>query len=214
MLWQYARTTTAHNRVRRLLRGVVLLVALQTGSANAHVSGSGNVPVAGVPIVEITHGQMPVIARHGSDILALAARQPVTTADFQRVLNYAKIQRAYCLWGLVPGSISDEFSPFNACSHAYLAAMRDLLLRMTAEGGTPAAVDLARRVDTDMIASSTALEFCNYSATPYDTATVVQPVLTDMVGHPATVASLGGLGGFLILAAAMFVRWSAKAAVL
>lgn len=202
------------NGARPLLRGFVLLIALQSGSANAHVSGSGSVPVAGVLIAEITHGQMPVIARYGSDILALAAWQPVATADFQRVLNYAKVQRAYCLWGLVPGSISDEFSPFNACSHAYLAAMRDLLLRMTAEGGTSAAVDLARRVDGDMIASSTALEFCNFSATPYDTATVVQPVLADMVGHPATVASLGGMAALLIMAAAVFVRWSAKAEVL
>ncbi len=194
--------------------GCVVLFVLQAGAGSAHVSRMGNAQSAGVPIKEITHGQMPVISRYGSDILALAARQPAKTDDFQRVLNYTQIQKAYCLWGLVPGSISDESSPFNACSHADLAGMRELLLRMTADGGTPAAVDLARRVDGDMVMSSTALEFCNYSATPYDTATVVRPVLADMAGHPRTVASLGGLAALLVLATALFFRWSARAAVL
>lgn len=202
----------AANRGWPLCGAVLLLIALQTGVAPAHVPGAGGAPVAGVPIAEITHGQMPVIARHGSEILALAARQPAATEDFQRVLNYARIQRAYCLWGLVPGSISDESSPFNACSHAYLAALRDLLLRMTAAGGTPAAVDLARRVDRDMIASSTALAYCNHSATPYDTAIVVRPVWADMAGHPASAASLGSLAALLIWAVAMFARWVAKPA--
>ena len=210
---QPVRTTTPDRRARPLWCGIVLLIALQTGVVDAHVPGSGGGPFAGVPIAGITHGQMPVIARHGSDIPALAARQPAATAAFQRVLNYARIQRAHCLWGLVPGSISDEISPFNLCSHAYLAAMRDLLLRMTAGGGTPAVVDLEHRVGTDMIASSTALQFCNHSAAPYDTATVVQPVLADIAGHPATVTSLGGLATFLRLAAAVFVGWSGKAAV-
>lgn len=211
---QQIKAMMSNYRTRPHLCGVVLVVALQAGSAHAHVSGSGGEPIAGVAIAEISHVQMPVIARYGSQILALAERQPVEVGDFQRVLNYAKIQQAYCLWGLVPGSISDESSPFNACSHAYLAAMRDLLVRMTVEGSTPAAVDLARRLDVDMIASSTALEFRNYSATPYDTATVVRPVLAAFSGHPSTVASLGGLAALLILAATVFVRWCAKAAIL
>ncbi|MFN4128343.1 MAG: hypothetical protein ACK4GC_00775 [Paracoccaceae bacterium] len=214
MIYKRGNITTSGFRTRPPLFGFVVLIALQAGATSAHVSQTGSGPVAGVPIAEITHGQMPVISRYGSDILALAARQPAATGDFQRVLNYTRIQKAYCLWGLVPGSISDESSPFNACSHAYLAGMRELLLRMTAQGGTPAAVDLARRVDGDMIASSTALEFCDYSATPYDTATVVRPVLADMAGHPGTAASLGGLAALLALAAAVFFRWSAKAAVL
>ena len=212
MRWPSARTARPANRGWPLCGAVLLLIALQTGVAPAHVPGAGGAPVVGVPIAEITHGQMPVIARHGSAILDLAARQPAATEDFQRVLNYARIQRAYCLWGLVPGSISDESSPFNACSHAYLAALRDLLLRMTAAGGTPAAVDLARRVDRDMIASSTALAYCSHSATPFDTATVVRPVWADMAGHPASAASLGGLAALLTWAVAMFARWVAKPA--
>lgn len=189
------------------------LIACQATAANAHVARSGNTAVTGVPIPEITHGQMPVIAGHLSEILALAARQPAPATDFHRVLNYAKIQRTFCLWGLVPGSISDEASPFNACSHAYLAAARDLLIRMTAGGGTPAAVELARRVDGDMIRASTALQFCNYSALPYDTAKVVWPIWADVAGHPATISSLGGLAAVLAFAAALLTRWFAKAVV-
>lgn len=90
----------------------------------------------------------------------------------------------------------------------------DLLLQITAKGATSAVFDLARRMDGDMIASSTALEFCSYRATPYDTATVVRPVLADMAGHPGTVTRRGGLAALLALAAALFARWSGKATVL
>ena len=190
----------------RALIAVAFLFALPLEAA-AHVSRQGDGQVAGIPIAEITHGQMPVIADHARDILALAAVQPAPSSDFQRVLNYARVQRAYCLWGLMPGSIADEASPFNACSHAYLAAMRELLLRMDSDPANAAADDLVRRVDADMMMSATALEFCNYSAMPYDTATLVRPLWSDLVRHPASLASLLAFAGVFFALAGVFLRW-------
>ena len=47
-----------------------------------------------------------------------------------RLEDYLSLQSFACLWGLVPGSVTDEASPFNECSHAYLAAARALLLHL------------------------------------------------------------------------------------
>jgi hypothetical protein len=93
---------------------------------------------------------MPVIADYSDEIIALAARQYNPGQEFQRVVNYAHIQQTYCVWGLVPGSVTDESSPFNECSHAYLAATKDVLRRMTAmPQHDPRVDDLARRMDAD-----------------------------------------------------------------
>lgn len=184
---------------------LALAAAFATG-ASAHVSKRGGGPVAGIPILEITHGQMPIIAGHTREILALADRQFDPDPDFQRVLNYAKIQRAFCLWGLVPGSISDEASPFNACSHAYLAASRDLLLRMVATGRDSRAADLAERINYQMMLSSTALDLCSYSATPYDTASTVRPIWSDVPRHTASLTSLLAVAALLAGVVALFER--------
>ena len=190
----------------RMLAALIILLAVSL-PAVAHDSKQGKGSVAGIPITEITHGQMPVIFRYTRDILALAESQPSPTSDFQRVLNYAKSQRVYCLWGLVPGSISDEASPFNACSHAYLAALRELLLRMDKDPTNVAADDLVRRVDFDLLMFSSALELCNYSAVPYDTATLVRPVWSDILRHPASLASLLALLLSVMGLAIWFLRW-------
>ena len=60
----------------------------------------------------------------------LASRAVDTSEPFRRVLNYAEIQYSYCLWGRMPGSVTDEESPFNECAHAYLAATKAVLLAM------------------------------------------------------------------------------------
>ena len=204
------RQTTSATGIAKHLAGALVAYAfllVMPVPAAAHVSQTVGGPVAGVPISEITHGQMPVIARHTREILALAARQPGPSDDFQRLLNYARVQRAYCLWGLVPGSISDEASPFNACSHAYIAALRELLLRMNADPANAAADALVREVDTDMLMSATALEFCNYSAMPYDTATLVRPLWDDLIWHPMSLASLLALAGMVLALTLAFLRW-------
>lgn len=65
-----------------------------------------------------------------SGIIDLASRAVDTNEPFRRMLNYAEIQYSYCLWGRMPGSVTDEESPFNECAHAYLAATKAVLLSM------------------------------------------------------------------------------------
>ena len=48
---------------------------------------------------------MAVIARFQGEIEHLADRQMPTDPTFRGLLNYARIQRTYCLWGLAPGGV-------------------------------------------------------------------------------------------------------------
>lgn len=192
----------------RFLFLLSLLTCLAFGQgAMAHsaegAAGSG----PGLPIAAITHGQMPVIARHAAEILALAERHADRTVAFQRVANYAKLQRAYCLWGAVPGSLSDEASPFNGCMHASLAALRDLLLRMTEDRANPHALALAHRIDAEMMQAETALELCSYSLSPFDTATLVRPDWRAVPRHLFSMASFVALAALLVAFVGGFMRW-------
>ena len=172
------------------------------GPVLAH--GAGNGPVEGVPIPAITYGQMPVIADHWAEILALAGRQSQPGQEFSRVLNYAKVLRASCLWGLMPGTLGDEASPFNTCANAYLGAGRDLLLRMAA-GGDLRAADMSRRIDRELMLSSTALQLCAFSEAPHDTAQIVRPLSAP--GHPPTVAALALLALLAAVVARFLTVW-------
>ena len=53
------------------------------------------------------------ISEYRSAILDLAARQINPDAVSKRLLNFANVQYTYCLWGLMPGSLSDEFKPIQ-----------------------------------------------------------------------------------------------------
>ena len=96
-------------------------------------------PIHGVAIPAISHGEMPVVARYQSQVLDLAARQPVTDPTLRRLTGFVSLQTFACFWGLVPGSLADEQSPFNECSHAYLAGVRALLAHMAAMPGNQSA---------------------------------------------------------------------------
>ncbi len=69
---------------------------------------------------------MAVISGYRGAILDLAQRQTQTDPTFRRLYNHGNLQYTYCLWGLMPGSLMDEESPFNECSHAYLATTKAL----------------------------------------------------------------------------------------
>lgn len=88
-----------------------------------------------------------------------------------RLEDYLNLQSFACLWGLVPGSISDDGSPFNECAHAYLAAGRALLLRLRdAPGVDHKAVDaLIGRIEVEMLANGAAVTPCRYSDEPFNT---------------------------------------------
>jgi hypothetical protein len=144
---------------------------------------------------------MAVYARHWDEIMRLAARNPMADENFRRVMNYARIQRAWCLWGLMPGAISDEESPFNECSHAYLAAARALFeeLREEAKPGSELA-RLGEAIDHDLVLAGT-LAVCGFSGEEFNTADHIVPHWNQVVGHGPTLAVLFvGVGGLVWVA--------------
>lgn len=192
-------------RAMPLIRAAVfscLLAALMPASiAQAHRSAA-NADDRGIAIPALTHGQMAVIAAYRGDILALAARQPRTDEPFRRLLNFGNIQYAYCLWGLVPGSLRDEASPFNECSHAYLSAAQALLVTMRDMNarGSPLRADveaLVSRIDADMVRDGASFVLCQFSSEDFNTASLIRPVWTAVPGHAPSAVS------FAVLAAAM-----------
>lgn len=182
-------TAVAGPMARILAAGIVFLAATAPVAAHRRTSG----PVTGIAIESISHGEMAVFDIHRRAIFARAAARPLADEPFRRVLNYARIQYAFCLWGLVPGSIADEASPFNECAHAYLAAARNLLARMRAAPDADAATRaLGERVDRDLLHAGV-LAVCAYSADAFNTADVIRPQWAEVTTHPPTLAAFGGL---------------------
>ena len=154
--------------------------------------------VSGIAIASLSHGQMAVLSDYRSEILALADRQSRTDETFHRLKNFGAIQYTYCLWGLVPGSLGDETSPFNECSHAYLSAARELLAHMRRTSADKQPVeDLISRIDADMVRKQASFVQCQYSAESFNTAGLIYPAWTDVPSH------LPSLGAFAGLAAAL-----------
>lgn len=186
------------------LAALVLGLALP-GAAAAHREGAP--PPEGIAISSLTHGQMAVIARHKDKILGLTARHYPPDDTLRRLTNHAEIQSAWCLWGLVPGTVADEESPFNLCAHAYLAATRDALLRLQALRPGDAAVDrLVQRIETDMIAEGAALALCGYSDAAFSTAEVIRPDWAAVPGHWPSLTAFAALGGLAAAAGWMLRR--------
>ncbi|MDX8442986.1 hypothetical protein [Mesorhizobium australafricanum] len=159
-------------------------------SAQAH-SGSSTPPPPGIQIPSLTHGQMAVIARYRGDILDLAQRQTVTDPTFRRLYNHGNLQFTYCLWGLMPGSLGDEESPFNECSHAYLATAKALLTYMaTMPSAEREAKALISDIDADMVRSGASWILCQFSGESFSTGAVVEPSWRDMFFHLPSLAVL------------------------
>lgn len=192
------------------LAALAWLLVASTLPALSHSRTPGD-PADGIPIPNLTHGQMGVIAGYRTAILDLAALQPRTDPVLRRLRNYADIQQAACLWGLMPGSLGDERSPFNECTHAYLAATQALLLHMQAKAGDDSTVSaLAARIESDMLLSRASLLLCRHSGEAFNTAAIVAPRWSEIPSHPQTFAVLAfvtltiscGLGLLLSKAAA------------
>ncbi len=151
---------------------------------------------------------MAVYARHWSAIVDLASSHPATRSeDFRRVLNYARIQKAWCLWGLAPRAIADEDSPFNECSHAYLAAARMLLdtMRQGASFDAPAE-RLAQTVDRELVYAGAPV-ICGFSGEDFDTASHVVPHWADIPRHPPSLIPFAGAAVMMLGAVAATRRW-------
>src|ERR1700712_315485 len=134
----FRRAGSSNRHAAASLVGAVLLLAMAFPACAHRIGTSG--PTSGISIPSLTHGQMSVIADYRGRILDLASRQLDTDLTFRRLMNYGNIQYTYCLWGLVPGSLRDEDSPFNECSHAYLSAAQALLVYMRTMSGQKDAV--------------------------------------------------------------------------
>lgn len=156
--------------------------------ACAHHRNANDGPIRGVAIPAISHGEMPVVARYRSEILALAARQPVTDPTLRRLAGFISLQTFACFWGLVPGSLSDETSPFNECTHAYLAGTRALLAHMTSmPGEQSAAKALDARMRAEIANDPTSNVVCSNSSQTFDSADVIGPDWQLAPAHVPTV---------------------------
>ncbi|WP_409519008.1 hypothetical protein [Rhizobium etli] len=189
-------------RIGRLaaLALIASLFPLLAGNTLAHErrTGGGH---AGLDIPAISHGEMAVIADYRSGIIALASRSVDTNEPFRRVLNYAEIQYSYCVWGRMPGSITDEESPFNECAHAYLAATKAVLLSMREmPREATAAGEIISAIDIDMARRGLAFITCQFSGEAFNTADIVKPNWSRVPLHPASMASLTGLAALFGLA--------------
>lgn len=179
-----------------LLPGAVPVawIGLGAAPARAHSRVGPAAVSAGLAIANLTHGEMAVMARYAPAVRALAGGRARTDPTFRRLANFAALQRAYCLWGLMPGSLADEDSPFNACLHAYLAAVRALLVHMQDmpdQAGRARA--LADEIALAMAAGDAASDLCRNSADAFTTAQVIVPEWRGILGHPPTVLVFTGL---------------------
>ena len=180
----------------RLLLALSFAIALAglPQSALAHrMPSAASLNENGIAIPDVTHGEMAVLAIHADAIRALAAAQSPTDPTFRRLANFAELQRTYCLWGLMPGSVADEASPFNECSHASLAALKAVLLHMRRMPQHDAAVDgLADAIEAEMLMKGASLVLCRYSSESFNTAGLIVPDWHAVPGHAPSMLALGG----------------------
>jgi hypothetical protein len=183
-----------------MIAGTLLALAALSGlveSAAAHSRSKIGGNTSGIPIANLSHGQLEVMSRYRAEILDLAGRQPRPDLETRTLTNYVNLQRVYCLWGLVPGSLAEEDNPFNECSHSYLAGSKALLdhLRQT-PGVANAARALHEKINTEMLLNASALQMCRNGVAPFNTAEIIMPEWRGVPFNPIT-----GLSGFAALAA-------------
>jgi hypothetical protein len=143
---------------------------------------------------------MAVISDNLSEIRSLASARVGFDLRTWRLEDYLNLQSFACLWGLVPGSITDEESPFNECAHAYLAAGRALLLQLAHEPDADhKAIDaLTSKIEVEMLADGASMNLCRYSDEPFNTNEMIWPHWGMVPFHPPTAvlaaAALAALG--------------------
>lgn len=194
----------------RLIALIVLLAGLSGTDASAHRADRQR-DMSGIPITSISHGEMAIIDRHRADVFALAAKVQGSDPAFLTLVRYGELQFADCLWGLVPTSISDEESPFNECSHAYLAATKEVLFRMrTMPGLEREAGEIVSRISYEAALEGAAFVGCVYSGEGFNTADLVRPHWHDVPFHLPSLLALGAAFGLLPLVAFIASRLSSR----
>ena len=191
-----------------LIALIAALFMLGTSPTQAHrISARSGPHLEGVSIPSLTHGQMAVIANNLSAIRALASARIGFDLTTWRLEDYLNLQSFACLWGIVPGSITDEESPFNECAHAYLAAGRALLLQLNREpDASHKAIDaLISKIEVEMLADGASMNLCRYSDEPFNTNEVIWPHWGMIPFHPLT-AMLATVA-FVALGVAAWGAW-------
>jgi hypothetical protein len=194
---------------------IAALVVLAASPSYAHrISTRSGLPPAGVSIPSLTHGQMAVIRDDLPAIRALASARLRFDLTTWRLVDYLNLQSFACLWGIVPGSITDEESPFNECAHAYLAAGRALLLQLAHE---PAADHksinpLISKIEVEMLADGASLNLCRYSDEPFNTNEIIWPQWGMAPFHPPT--AMMAVAAFAVLGVALWGAWPKHARTL
>ncbi len=120
----------------------------------------------------------------------------------RRLQGVINIQFSACAWGLVPGGIEED-SPFNECTHAYLAGTRALLHLQGPPGDQTAVRALVEKVGLDMLANNAAPVLCRYSDEPLNTAEIVYPRWGDAA---ASNAGLMTAAAFMLAGCAAWWR--------
>jgi hypothetical protein len=177
---------------------VVATITLIAGQCLAHGNYKpGN--TSGIAIPSLSHGEMAVISDYRSRILDIAGQVNRTDPTFRRLLNYGAIQYSYCLWGVAPGAVSDEESPFNECAHAYLSAAKALLFHMRNMPDVADQADaLISEIDADVVRKGAALINCQYSGESFNTAEFVRPHWENLPEHRPTLYLLGAALALLV----------------
>ena len=176
-------------------------------TAKAHHQRN-NLDTSGIPIPNLTHGQLSVMARYQSSILDLAEKEISPDLQDRTLQNFINLQYAYCLWGMIPGSLSNENSAFNECSHSYLAGTKALLDHLQRTGDYRAeAATLARNINIAMLLDSSALQMCRNSLQPFNTAQIVMPEWWGVAVNPLALLLLI----FILMAMAALVVMNRRA---
>jgi hypothetical protein len=198
----------------RLWVAVGLFVVAWCGQGWAHRAPiDRQAPADAIAIPNLSHGQMAVIAENRTAILDLAAKQIPTDPTMRRLEAFINLQFFDCLWGLAPGSVEDESSPFNECSHAYLAATRALLIHLQAMPGDRTAVrSLVTKIEREMLNNNASLVMCRYSDEPFNTAERIAPHWGEIPYHLPSLMTFAGLGLAVIGCAGIGARWRRRPA--
>ncbi|MBS0269228.1 MAG: hypothetical protein JSS54_09635 [Proteobacteria bacterium] len=161
-----------------------LVAALLSAPAGAH-SSREPLNTSGLPIANLSHDQLRVMHRYKDSIVALAAREISPDVATRTLYNFVNLQFAYCLWGLVPGALTNEDSPFNGCSHAYLAGSKALLDQLQRSSSDPTeANQLAARIQSDMQREETGALICRNGVATLNTAEIVFPEWSGTAFNP------------------------------
>jgi hypothetical protein len=194
--------------VRKTRLAAALLATMLAAPAWAHgQAASPAASAAGLAIPGIAHGQMAVFARNRPAILDLASQQNPTDLTMRRLQSFVNLQYFACVWGLAPGGVDDEDSPFNECSHAYLAATRALLAHLQAMPGDRSRADaLAAKIEGEIARQDPWQVICQFSNGAYNTDEVIWPHWGEILARPIKNPGFA-LGALAIGFCASMILW-------